>query len=122
MRVIQALIAFAVVALNIRFKLTDNNYLVGAWAICAAYGLTIFPLQAYDWWAARHVRRAENAMKKQAGIPYGWRIHLPGAARRKKGSGKTLRLLLVASGIPCLLPGLAAALNQFFGHLAVLAS
>lgn len=95
LRVIQALIVFGVVAANIKFRMTDNNYLVGAWAICAAYGLTIFPLQAYDWWIARHVRRAENAMKWEAGIPYGWRRHLSGTplARfaTKKGTSKRLR-------------------------------
>jgi hypothetical protein len=94
LRFIQALIMIAVGWANIHWKWTPNHYLVGAWAICAAYGATIFPLQAYDWWTSRHVRRAENAMKWEAGIPCGWRIHLTGTplARfaTKKGTHKQL--------------------------------
>jgi hypothetical protein len=73
----QALVAFAVFSANIYFGLTTNGYIAGGWAFMAAYALTVFPFQASDWWKFRHARRAENAMKKAAGIPYGWRRHLP---------------------------------------------
>lgn len=73
----QGLVAFAILAANIHFELTKNAYIAGAWAFMAAYALTVFPFQIYDWWQYRHVRREENARKKAAGIPYGWRRHLP---------------------------------------------
>jgi hypothetical protein len=76
-KLFQGLVMFAILAVNIRFNLTPNGYIAGAWAFMGAYALTVFPFQIYDWWAYRHVRRSENARKKAAGIPYGWRRHLP---------------------------------------------
>lgn len=75
-------IMIAVVWANIYFQWTANLYLVGVWALCAAYGLTVIPVQIVDWWQTRDIRRAEYAIKKAAGLPYGWRRHLPGAYPR----------------------------------------
>jgi len=72
---------FGVLAANIHFGLTTNGYIAGAWAFMAAYALTVFPFQIYDWWVYRHARRAEYAALKNAGIPYGWRRHLPWNSR-----------------------------------------
>jgi len=72
---------FAVLSANIHFGLTDNGYIAGAWAFMVAYALTVFPFQIYDWWTYRHVRRAEYATLRKAGIPYGWRRHLPWNSR-----------------------------------------
>lgn len=66
---------------NIYFQWTTNGWLVGAWAAFAAYVVTVFPLTVRDWWIYRHARRAEYAEKKAAGIPYGWRVHLPWNSR-----------------------------------------
>lgn len=68
---------FAILSANIHFQLTHNGFIAGAWAFMGAYALTVFPFQIYDWWVYRHVRRQENTRKKAAGIPYGWRRHLP---------------------------------------------
>jgi len=75
---------------NIYFQWTDNGYIAGAWAMMACYALTVFPIQIYDWWMSRHVRRAEYRMKKSAGIPYGWRRHLPWNSR--KASAAAIRV------------------------------
>jgi hypothetical protein len=96
MRWLQGLIVFAVFWANIEWGMTDNNFLVGAWGFCAAYALTVFPLQAYDWWISRHVRRAKNKMLNEAGIATGWRYHLPRSGplarlRTDKSTGKRLR-------------------------------
>ena len=48
---------FAILAVNIHFKLTPNGFIAGAWAFMAAYALTVFPFQVYDWWAYRHTRK-----------------------------------------------------------------
>lgn len=72
---------FAILAANIHFGWTTNGYLAGAWAFMGAYALTAFPFHVYDWWNFRHVRRAEHAALKEAGIPYGWRRHLPWNSR-----------------------------------------
>ena len=85
-RIYQALIAFAVATANIVYGWTDNNYIVAGWCLMAAYAVTVFPYTVTDWWRSRHVRRAEYAMKKAAGIPYGWRRHLP---RPKKPRGSS---------------------------------
>lgn len=77
----QGLVAFAVFSANIFFGWTTNGYIAGGWAFLAAYALTVFPFTVYDWWKYRHVRRAEYAMKKKAGVPYGWRRHLPWNSR-----------------------------------------
>jgi len=72
---------FGILSANIHFGLTTNGYIAGAWAFMGAYALTVFPFQIYDWWVYRHNRRAEHAMLKKAGIPYGWRRHLPWNSR-----------------------------------------
>lgn len=86
--VFQALVAFAVLSANVYFEITPNGYLASAWAFMAAYALTVFPFTVADWWRSRHVRQAENAMKKAAGIPYGWRRHLP---RNAKAGSRTVK-------------------------------
>jgi hypothetical protein len=95
----QAAIFIAVAWANIYFEWTTNGWLVGLWAFFAAYVLTSFPLAVYDWWAFRHARREEYAAKKAAGIPYGWRVHLPwnsraaskAALNREVGSERRIR-------------------------------
>ena len=77
----QAVIFIAVAWANIYFQWTENPWLVALWAGFAAYVLTSMPLTIYDWWTFRHERRAEHAAKKAAGIPYGWRRHLPWNSR-----------------------------------------
>ena len=80
-RIFQGMVMFAILSANIHFQWTSNGYLAGAWAFMGAYALTVFPFQIYDWWAYRHVRREEYAAKKAAGIPHGWRRHLPWNSR-----------------------------------------
>ena len=79
--VIQTVIFIAVAWANIYFGWTQNGWLVAVWAGFAAYVLTSFPLTVYDWWVYRDERRARYAELKKAGIPYGWRRHLPWNSR-----------------------------------------
>ena len=76
-KMFQGLVMFAILSANIHFKWTTNGYIAGAWAFMGAYALTVFPFQIYDWWRFRHARWTEHARLKTAGIPYGWRRHLP---------------------------------------------
>jgi hypothetical protein len=58
--VIQALIALAVVAANIHFEFTENNYIVAAWAFMAAYGLTLLWLRIRNALSLRSGRRLKR--------------------------------------------------------------
>jgi len=80
-RMYQTAVFIAVAWANIYFEWTHNGWLVAVWAFFAAYVVTAFPLTVYDWWKFRHERREEYAAKKAAGIPYGWRRHLPWNSR-----------------------------------------
>lgn len=80
-RLYQGAIFIAVAWANIYFEWTQNGWLVAVWAFFAAYVLTSFPLGVYDRWKYRDARRAEYAALKRAGIPYGWRVHLPWNSR-----------------------------------------
>jgi hypothetical protein len=78
----QMAIVLAVWFTNIYFGWMDNPYNVGATAVFAAMALTVFPLKAWDCWRFRKERRAKYAEMKAAGLPFGWRRHLPGAGAR----------------------------------------
>lgn len=80
-RLYQTAIFIAVAWANIYFEWTTNGWLVAVWAFFAAYVLTEWPLALYDRWKYREARREEYAAKKAAGIPYGWRVHLPWNSR-----------------------------------------
>ena len=82
MRMLQTAIFIAVAWLNIYFSWASNPYIVAGWSVIAAYVLTVAPFQVWDWWNLRDVRRDERARKKAAGIPYGWRRHLPWNAKK----------------------------------------
>ncbi len=82
MRMLQTAIFIAVAWINIYFSWASNPYIVAGWAVIAAYVLTVAPFQVVDWWRLRDVRREEYLRKKAAGIPYGWRRHLPWNAKK----------------------------------------
>jgi hypothetical protein len=91
MRLGQMAIMIAAIWANIYFGWTTNGYLAATWGFCAAYALTIFPVQIYEWRKNKDIRAAEYASKRAAGLPYGWRRHLPGAysrATRGPNTGK----------------------------------
>ena len=88
---LQMLIAIAVAWANIYFQITSNWYLVAAWAVCAAYGLTVIPVQIFDWWQARHIRREIYTERARQGLPSGWRRHLPGAYPRARRRAQAMQ-------------------------------
>ncbi len=81
-RIVQFAIFMAIIWANIYFQMTENGYIATAWGICAAYALTVIPVQIYDWWRFRDARRAEYAERAKRGLPSGWQRHLPGAYAR----------------------------------------
>ncbi len=67
LRALQIAILVAVLWANIYFAWTPNGYLAAVWAFCAAYGLTVIPIQIYDWWRLPprlHVSDAASGEKR----------------------------------------------------------
>jgi hypothetical protein len=86
LRTLQVAAFVAVFYVNSLFAWTQNTNIVGAWGICLAYALTVFPFQAAAWWHDRHARAAEHARRAALGLPYGWKRHLPWNARKTEAS------------------------------------
>lgn len=65
LKALQICIVVAVLWANIYFELTPNGYLAAVWAFCAAYGLTVIPIQIYDWWNSSPRLSVRNAPASQ---------------------------------------------------------
>ncbi len=76
LKALQIAILIAVLWANIYFAWTPNGYLAAAWAFCAAYGLTVIPIQIYDWWRLPSRLRVSDAPASQKRLNNRGRLRL----------------------------------------------
>ena len=78
LRIVQALIIFAVCSTNIYWQITPNTLLAGINGAFLAYGLTVgLPSMIAAW----REGRIQHWLRR------GWYRHLPGARRDRAGNG-----------------------------------
>jgi hypothetical protein len=86
LRVVQLTVAGLVIWAAIEIVGMENRNVAAIWGLCAAYALTVFPLQIWDWLKGKEARLGERARRESLGLPYGWKRHLPWNARKTEAS------------------------------------